>query len=196
MCLRDLQSLFTAQRASNAKNVSIWWRHHVYASSASTIGTYLHYKFLTEVLLQLMPFIVSFWHHLGIAYFVICSTYDAALSMGTATTVWYWELWEKRKDYVNPGCGRSRRSPDLEVSIAPGRRAQILIAVTAGGYCLTLVWSRSGHTICRGAAKPTQPHSLQRIHPHLINSIFASKLHAQDPLHSFADTEHIFRQLS
>ena len=66
-------------------------------------------------------------------------------------------------NYVNPGCGRSRRSPDLEVSIAPGRRAEILIAVTAGGYCLTRVCSRSGH-------------------PHL-NSIFASKLHARDPLH-------------
>ena len=57
-------------------------------------------------------------------------------------------------NYVNPGCGRSRRSSDLEVSIAPGRRAEILIAVTAGGYCLTRVCSRS--------------------HPHL-NSIFASK---------------------
>ena len=45
-----------------------------------------------------MPFIVSFWHHLGIAYFVICSTYNAALSMGAATTVWYWELWGERKD--------------------------------------------------------------------------------------------------
>ena len=64
--------------------------------------------------------------------------------------------------YVTPGCGRSRRSPDLEVSIAPGRRAEILIAVTAGGYCLTRVCSRS------------RPH---------LNSIFAGKLHARDPLH-------------
>ena len=83
-------------------------------------------------------------------------------------------------NYVNPGCGRSRRSPDLEVSIAPGRRAEILIPVTAGGYCLTRVCSRSGHTIRRGAPKPTQPQSFWS-HPHLINSIFASKLHAQDP---------------
>ena len=88
-------------------------------------------------------------------------------------------------NYVNPGCGRSRRSPDLEVSIAPGSRAEIFIAVTAGGYSLTRVCLHSGHTICRGAAKPTQPHYLQRSHPHLINSIFASKLHAQDPLHWF-----------
>ena len=56
-------------------------------------------------------------------------------------------------NYVNPGCGLSRRSPNLEVSIAPGRRAEILIAVTAGGYCLTRVCSRSRHTICRWAAK-------------------------------------------
>ena len=77
------------------------------------------------------------------------------------------------QNYVNPGCGRSRRSPDLEVSIAPGRRAEILIAVTAGGYYPTRVCSRSGHTSC---------HSLQRSHPHL-NSIFASKFHARDPLH-------------
>ena len=88
-------------------------------------------------------------------------------------------------NYVNPGCGRSRRPPDLEVSIAPGRRAEILIAVTSGGYCLTRVCSRSGHTICRGAPKQltnTIPLSLQRSHSHL-NSIFASKLHARDPLH-------------
>ena len=56
------------------------------------------------------------------------------------------------RNYVNPGCGRSRRSPDLEVSIAPGRRAEILIAVTVGRYCMTRACSRSGHTICRRVA--------------------------------------------
>ena len=81
---------------------------------------------------------------------------------------------------VNPGCDRSRRSPDLEVSIAPGRRAEMLIAVTAGGYCLTRMCSRSGHTIC--PATQTQSNSLQRSHPHL-NSTFASKLHDRDQLH-------------
>ena len=81
----------------------------------------------------------------------------------------------------NPGCSRSRCSPDLEVNIAPRRRAEILIAVTAGGYWLTHVYSRSGHTICRGAVKQ-QSHCFQRSHPHL-NSIFASKLHTRDPLH-------------
>ena len=86
-------------------------------------------------------------------------------------------------NYVNPGCGRSRCSPDLEVNIAPGRWAEILIAVTAGGYCLTRVCSRSGHTIGRGAVKQ-QSHYFQRSHPHL-KSIFckSSKLHTRDQLH-------------
>ena len=75
-------------------------------------------------------------------------------------------------NYVTPGCGRSRRSPNLEVCIAPGRRAEILIAVTAGGYCLTSVCSRS----C----------------PH-VNSIFAGKLHAWDPLHWVICIRHIRR---
>ena len=88
------------------------------------------------------------------------------------------------ENYVNPGCGRSRRSPDLEVSIAPGKRAEILIAVTAGGYCLTRVCSRSGHTIFRGAAKQrTNTIPLSSAKPSHLNSIFASKMHARDPLH-------------
>ena len=99
------------------------------------------------------------------------------------------DIWQTTfsNNYVNPGCGRSRHSPDLEVSIAPRRRAEILIAVTAGGYCLTRVCLRSGHTICCRAAKQrtnTIPATLfeQRSHPRL-NSIFASKLHARDSLH-------------
>ena len=56
-------------------------------------------------------------------------------------------------NYVNQVCGRSRRSPYLEMSIAPRRRAEILIAVTAGGYCLTRVCSCSGRTIYRGVVK-------------------------------------------
>ena len=88
-------------------------------------------------------------------------------------------------NYANPGCGRSRCSPDWEVSIAPGRRAESLIEVTAGGYCLTRVCLHSSHTVCCGAAKQctnTNDPTIQRSHPHL-NSIFASKLHARDPLH-------------
>ena len=81
------------------------------------------------------------------------------------------------RNYVNPGCGRSRRSPDLKVSIAPGWRAEILIAVTAGGYCLTRV-AATRSAAERPSNTPTQSHP----HPHL-NSIFASKLHARDPLH-------------
>ena len=51
-------------------------------------------------------------------------------------------------------------------------------------------WLACAHlAVTRSAAErlsnaPTQYHSLQRSHPHL-NSIFASKLHARDPLHWF-----------
>ena len=112
-------------------------------------------------------------------------------SLGSFLYLWYlqyafslFHFHEVVVNYVNPGSGWSRRSLDLEVSISPGRRAEILIAVTAGGYCLTRTCSRGGHTICRGAAKQltNTTHSLQWSHPHL-NSIFASKLHARDPLH-------------
>ena len=112
-------------------------------------------------------------------------------SLGSSLYLWYlqyafslFHFHELVVNNVNPGSGWSWRSLDLEVSISPGRRAEILIAVTAGGYCLTRTCSRGGHTICRGAAKQltNTTDSLQWSHPHL-NSIFASKLHARDPLH-------------
>ena len=62
------------------------------------------------------------WNKRLLAYEIWCITVHMALLLSMY-------------NYVNPGCGRSRRSPDLEVSIAPGRRAEILIAVTADSSC-------------------------------------------------------------
>ena len=94
------------------------------------------------------------------------------------------QMASNAKNYVNPGCGRSRRSPDLEVSIAPGKRAEFWLqwqlADTAWLACARVGASRSAAE--RPSNAPTQSHSLQRSHPHL-NSIFASKMHARDPLH-------------
>ena len=91
-------------------------------------------------------------------------------------------LWQLRQPKLRPvealsGFGGEHRSRKEGRNFDCSDSWRILPA------SLTRVCSRSSHTICRGAAKPTQPHSLQRSHPHLINSIFASKLHAQDPLH-------------
>ena len=51
---------------------------------------------------------------------------------------------------------------------------------TAWLLCARVAATRSATE--RPSNSPTQSHSLQRSHPHL-NSIFASKLHARDPLH-------------
>ena len=51
---------------------------------------------------------------------------------------------------------------------------------TAWLVCARLAATRSAAE--RPSNTPTQSHSLHRSHPHL-NSIFASKLHARDPLH-------------
>ena len=106
------------------------------------------------------------------------------------------------ENYVSPGCVRSRRSPDLEVSIAPGRRAEILIAVTAGGYCLTRLCSRGGHTTCREAKQLTNTIPLSSAEPPASKTRF-SRVNCMPGTHfielfvfvAFADMEHIFRQL-
>ena len=54
------------------------------------------------------------------------------------------------------------------------------LADTAWLACARVAVTRSAAE--RSSNTPTQSHSLQRSHPHL-NSIFASKLHARDPLH-------------
>ena len=114
------------------------------------------------------------------------TTFSSAFSWIKMFEFWlkfHWSLFLSVQLRQPRFCGRSRRSPDLEVSIALGRRAEILIAVTAGGFCLTRICSRSRHTICRGAASQHKPTLFREgLHPHL-NSMFASKLHAQDPLH-------------
>ena len=69
------------------------------------------------------------------------------------------------------------------------------VSLTEGGQKFWLQWelADTAWLACARAAAtwsaaerpsnaPTQSYSLQRIHPHL-NSIFASKLHARDPLH-------------
>ena len=107
-------------------------------------------------------------------------------------------------DYVNPGCGRSRCSRDLEVSIAPGRRAKILIAVTAGGYCAWLACARVAAT--RAAAErqarhqhnPTLLSEATRIRTRFlpVNCMPGTHFIELFVFVSFADPEHIFRQLS
>ena len=113
-----------------------------------------------------------------------------------------WGKFTTDDNIVSPGCGRSRRSPDLVVSIAPGRRAEILIAVTAGGYCLTRLCSRGGHTTCREAKQLTNTIPLSSAKPPASKTRF-SRVNCMPGTHfielfvfvAFADTEHIFRQL-
>ena len=93
-------------------------------------------------------------------------------------------------NYVNPGCGRSKCSPDLEASIARERYSppkggqkfwlQWQLADTAWLACARIAASWSAAE--RPSNAPKQSHSLQQSHPHL-NSILESKLHARAPLH-------------